>query len=104
MNKALYCLEFYMTHEWHFLTRNSVRLMEKMSNEDKETFYFDVRRIHWESYLENYVSGIRTFILKDDPSTLPAATKNLNKYVIVFFQSRSIYSSYLFFFSQNETT
>ena len=92
-----------MTHEWHFLTRNSVRLMEKMSNEDKETFYFDVRRIHWESYLENYVSGIRTFVFKDDPSTLPAAMKNLKKYFniqstikrkLVQFQSLNLFLHY----------
>ena len=55
--------------------------MGKMSDTDKENFNFDVRQIHWESYLENYLSGIRTFILKDDPSTLPDAVKNLKKYI-----------------------
>ena len=83
----MYCNAFYMTHEWHFLTRNPVQLMDKMSDEDKETFNFDVRRIHWQSYLENYMSGIRTFILKDDPSTLPAAVKNLKKYISIQFGS-----------------
>ncbi len=53
--------------------------MTKMSVGDKVVFNFDVRQIDWESYLENYVFGVRNYILKEDISTLPLARRNLKK-------------------------
>ncbi|EFX68378.1 hypothetical protein DAPPUDRAFT_114575 [Daphnia pulex] len=52
-----------------------------MTTEDQEMFYFDVRKINWQSYLENYILGIRQFTLKDDPTTLPTARTNLKRWL-----------------------
>ena len=52
-----------------------------MSEEDRRIFYFDVRDIDWKEYFFTYVLGARRFILKDDPSTLPIAKDNLNRFV-----------------------
>lgn len=76
---AMACLEFYTTHQWNFVSRNPGRLMEKLCSQDRQVFNFDVRTIDWKSYLETYVCGVRQFILKDPPSTLPAARSKLNK-------------------------
>ena len=53
--------------------------MEKMSFEDRQIFYFDVRDIDWQHYFDVYIQGTRRFILKDDISSLPEARKNLNR-------------------------
>ena len=74
------CLEYYTTKEWLFWSRNPVQLMDKMSDEDRDIFYFDVRQINWHSYIKDYVVGIRKYLLKDDLSTLPVARRNLKKY------------------------
>jgi fatty acyl-CoA reductase len=46
---------------------------------DRKTFNFDVTEIEWKSYLGQYVLGTRKFILKEDPSTFPAARSHLRK-------------------------
>lgn len=74
------CLEFFTTREWRFISENQIKLLDAMSTEDRKTFYFDVRTIDWSTYMEIYALGTRRFILKDDPSTLPAARKHLNRY------------------------
>lgn len=72
-------LSFFTTNEWKFIVENPYHLMEQMSVEDRRTFYFDVRTIDWPSYIQTYTLGTRRFILKDDPSTLPAARKHLQR-------------------------
>ncbi|XP_057371715.1 putative fatty acyl-CoA reductase CG5065 [Daphnia carinata] len=91
---AFSSLEFFTTHQWRFLSNNPIRLLEELSNQDKKTFYFDVREIDWKSYFETYVLGTRRFVLKDDPSTLPLAKRNLNRLYTIRMVLRL-----LFFFS-----
>jgi fatty acyl-CoA reductase len=79
-DKAISSLEFFTTHQWRFISDNPIHLLEEMTTKDREMFYFDVRNINWQSYLENYILGIRQFTLKDDPTTLPAARTNLKRY------------------------
>jgi fatty acyl-CoA reductase len=78
-DKAIASLEFFTTHQWRFISDNPIHLLEEMTTKDQEMFYFDVRNINWQSYLENYILGIRQFTLKDDPTTLPAARTNLKR-------------------------
>ncbi|EZA60709.1 hypothetical protein DMN91_002292 [Ooceraea biroi] len=77
--KAAKCLEYFSTRQWNFRDDNVRRLWEQLSPEDRETFLFDVRQIDWPSYLENYILGIRHFILKESPDTLPAARSHITK-------------------------
>ncbi|KAI9556291.1 hypothetical protein GHT06_018865 [Daphnia sinensis] len=78
-HRMMSCLEFYCLHEWNFVSRNPVQLMAKMTSKDRDTFNFDVNKINWETYLESYVYGIRTYLFMDDSSTLPAARKALRR-------------------------
>ncbi|XP_011495917.1 PREDICTED: putative fatty acyl-CoA reductase CG5065 isoform X2 [Ceratosolen solmsi marchali] len=77
LDKAAKCLEYFSTQQWRFKDENVKRLGQELSAEDRETFMFDVREIHWPSYLENYILGIRQFILKESPETLPAARTHI---------------------------
>lgn len=77
--KATKCLQYFSTHQWNFRDDNVRRLSEQLSPEDREIFMFDVKQIDWTSYLERYILGIRTFILKESPDTLPAARSHITK-------------------------
>jgi fatty acyl-CoA reductase len=44
-----------------------------------QTFYLDTRKLHWPSYIETYVIGAKTFLLKEELSTVPAARAHLRK-------------------------
>ena len=79
MSRAVACLEFFTTHEWRFSNNNVVRLAGQLTPVDQKMFNFDMRPLNWSSYMEQYVLGTRRFILKEDPSTFPAARKHLRK-------------------------
>ncbi|KAG7214161.1 hypothetical protein KM043_001510 [Ampulex compressa] len=79
LDKAAKCLEYFSTKQWNFKDDNVRRLGEQLSFEDRQNFMFDVREIDWSSYLENYILGIRHFILKESPDTLPAARSHITK-------------------------
>lgn len=59
LSKAATCLEYFTTQEWHFEDENVRNLATTLSEADKKEFCFDVAKIDWESYIENYVLGIR---------------------------------------------
>ena len=80
INKAFAPLEFFTTHQWRFISNNPIHLMEEMTTEDQEMFYFDVRKINWQNYFENYILGIRQIVFKEDLSTLPLAKRNFKRY------------------------
>jgi fatty acyl-CoA reductase len=80
LQRAVSCLEFFTTHEWQFTNDNVTRLMTHLHPQDRKIFNFDVLEIDWKPYLGQYVLGTRRFILKEDPSTFPAARSHLRKY------------------------
>lgn len=79
LDKAVKCLEYFSTQQWRFTDENVRHLNGLLSPEDRRVFHFDVREIHWPTYIENYVLGIRHFIFKEHPSSLPKARKQLQK-------------------------
>nr|CAD7431151.1 unnamed protein product [Timema monikensis] len=79
LQRAVSCLEFFTTHEWRFTNDNMTRLMARLHPRDRKIFNFDIADLDWKVYWEQYVLGTRKFILKEDPSTFPAARSHLRK-------------------------
>ena len=79
LHKAVGALEWFTTRQWHFKCDNVLKLHEQLTGSDRKTFAFDVRELEWPSYWDDYVLGMRRFILKEDNSTLPAARKSLQR-------------------------
>ena len=46
-----------------------------------QNFDFDVRQIHWPTYLENYCMGTKRFALKEDIAKMPEARRNVQRSV-----------------------
>ncbi|XP_046643602.1 putative fatty acyl-CoA reductase CG5065 [Daphnia pulicaria] len=90
--RAISNLGFFNSHQWQFVSENSLTIQSKMSTADRKIFDFDVRQLNWRSYFETYVQGIRLFILKDDPSTLPQARKTLVRMYVLKVFLRSLMS------------
>ncbi|XP_063218990.1 putative fatty acyl-CoA reductase CG5065 [Bacillus rossius redtenbacheri] len=88
LEKAAQCLEYFSTQQWRFSDENVRYLNSLLSADDKKTFLFDVREIHWPTYIEGYVLGIRHFIFKEHPSSLPNARKHLQKLLWLYRLSR----------------
>ncbi|XP_074600698.1 putative fatty acyl-CoA reductase CG5065 [Brevipalpus obovatus] len=79
LHKATDQLVFFATRQWQFKSINLPELHDQLQGVDQETFCFDVRKIDWPTYLKDYYMGIRTFILKEDISTIPSARRKLRR-------------------------
>lgn len=79
LRKAATCLEYFTSCEWQFDDSNVKKLNETMCETDREEFNFDVSKIDWEKYIENYVLGIRKFIFKEDLDSIEKARKNMRR-------------------------
>lgn len=97
--RALSVFDYFFTRYWIFTSSNYVELWSKMSDRDRQIFYYDVRDLDWRAYFETYILGTRQYIFKESITTVPEANKKgtrlymLRGVVNVFF-----YASLLFLF------
>ncbi|XP_015788751.1 putative fatty acyl-CoA reductase CG5065 [Tetranychus urticae] len=79
LHRASKALEFFTTRQWRFKVDNVLMLCDQLRGVDKQLFHFDIRDLHWPTYWEDYILGIRKYVLKEENSTLPSARKNLQR-------------------------
>lgn len=79
VHRALKALEHFTTNEWTFETDNFTLLMESLNQFDKQMFSMNLKEIDWHEYMQNYVLGVRQYLLQEDPSTLPKARMRLKR-------------------------
>jgi len=77
MQKSTKALEPFTTNSWEWSHQNIDKLWSEISEEDREVFGFDIRKLDWIQYLETYVQGIRKFLFKEDPKTIPTSKRNM---------------------------
>lgn len=68
-------LQYYTTREWNFKHDNFLQLKEEMNDVDSEKFYIDLNKIDLNAYMENYILGIRKYLVNESADTLPKARK-----------------------------
>lgn len=74
---------YFAMHEWNFEAKNLRRLTRaaRETQLDAHEFNCDMSDIDWDAYMEKYMMGIRTYVLKDDISSLPSARKKLKRII-----------------------
>ncbi|KAG4068112.1 hypothetical protein HA402_001537 [Bradysia odoriphaga] len=77
LTKAAQILEYFTTRQWHFTDDNVRELLTHMSSTDRTTFQFDVTQINWNSFFQPYALGLRTFLLKQNPKSLPKSRRKM---------------------------
>lgn len=50
-------------------------LAKNISAEDQERFFLDIAELNWDEYFENTIMGVREYLSKESPKTLPAARR-----------------------------
>ncbi|XP_053203007.1 fatty acyl-CoA reductase 1-like [Panonychus citri] len=83
VHRAMNALEYFTTNEWTFRNENFVNLMKSLEPDDFTKFSLDVGSINWCDYIENYILGVRKYLLKEDPATLPKARKNIKRLYLI---------------------
>ncbi|XP_061381673.1 putative fatty acyl-CoA reductase CG5065 isoform X1 [Danaus plexippus] len=102
ISHGLSILQYYTMKEWHFKNNNFLALQRSISDEENEIFYTDVSKIDTADYLKNYVLGVRHFVCKEDPSTLPRAKKiHRIRYILHIFAQTLFYSLIAWFLYSN---
>lgn len=76
---AMEAVRFFTTQTWEFSSNNMLLLHDRLSPFDRQTFDIDIRKIDWESYWENYLLGVRRYLFKQDPSTIPESRRRLQR-------------------------
>lgn len=80
---ALSAGSFFSTHQWDFKATTMDELVHAVrSAEDGEKFNVDLRESNgfsWDSYVKDFMLGVRKFVLKDDISSLSKAKIKLNR-------------------------
>uniref|UniRef100_A0A914ZEZ5 Fatty acyl-CoA reductase n=1 Tax=Parascaris univalens TaxID=6257 RepID=A0A914ZEZ5_PARUN len=70
-------LHYFTTHGWNFESKGLLSMWDSLCDEDKEVFNFDVRQLDWNSYLFDYLMGVKRYVIKERLEDIPKATRNL---------------------------
>lgn len=98
VSQGLKVLQYYTTKQWIFKNTNMLNLYKEMSDQDKETFFFDLSKVDYDEYLKNYVLGTRHYLLKEKPETLPKARALMKKlYYLDRFCKTSFFALILYY-------
>lgn len=73
-------LGYFTTNQWHFSNANVQRLWQRLSPADRDLFFFNMADMNWSEAINLSIFGIRTYLMKEDPATIPAALKRAQRY------------------------
>jgi len=78
MQKSTKALEPFTTNSWNWSNKNVVTLEKELGKEDRQVFSFNIKEeFDWQEYLVIYVQGIRKFLFKSSPSTIPSSRRRM---------------------------
>jgi fatty acyl-CoA reductase len=85
IRKGVETLEFFTQQQWEFTNDNLCQLMSEMSATDLKNFNFDVRKLIWPTYMEEYIIGTKKHVLKEDFSRIPKCREDIKRFFFFFF-------------------
>ncbi|KAG5876419.1 hypothetical protein JTB14_032620 [Gonioctena quinquepunctata] len=59
--------------EWIYQSDNILNFINKMSDEDKELFFCDLRKVDWNLFFWYYPRGMRTYLVGEPSDNLQGA-------------------------------
>ncbi|XP_075230970.1 fatty acyl-CoA reductase wat-like [Lycorma delicatula] len=83
VNKFSDVLAYFTLRNWDFKNDNVQNLWKNLTEHDKLLFPFDISSLDWNDYFYIYVRGIRKYLLKEDPSSIPYAKVKLRRFKIL---------------------
>lgn len=66
-------ISYFCTKQWQFRNNNVIKLWTKVRSNDRKIFYFNIQELDWPTYFRDHVLGLRLYVIKDPPETIPAA-------------------------------
>jgi len=72
-------LNYFTENDWTFSNANTNGLWNSLTPREKELFNFDMTTIDWKQYFYNSLQGMRLYLAKESPATIPKAKKMYKK-------------------------
>lgn len=98
VSEGLKLLQYYTTKTWEFKNERIRDLNKILTPMDRETFDIYVDQWNFEEYIKTYIIGMRQFLLKESPDTLPKAKKLLTRLYIMHLLTQFIVIGSIFWF------
>lgn len=98
ISTGLKLLQYYTTKDWDFRNEKFQELSNTLNATDQELFDTSVSQVNWETYISNYIRGMRTYILGESDATLPYAKIVLRRLYILDWVSKILLFTLTFWF------
>ncbi|XP_017960336.1 putative fatty acyl-CoA reductase CG5065 [Drosophila navojoa] len=98
ISTGLKLLQYYTTKDWDFRNDKFQEMSHTLNATDQELFDTSVSQVNWETYISNYIRGMRTYILGESDATLPYAKIVLRRLYILDWVSKILLFSLTFWF------
>lgn len=82
-------LDDFTMKDWEFSNDNVNSLVDKLDPKDRQIFPMDMREVVWDSFFQNYMRGIRLYLLKDSIDTLPQARIKFQRWLFCLFNDET---------------
>ncbi|KAI9579192.1 hypothetical protein GQX74_004664 [Glossina fuscipes] len=79
IHRFMHVIEYFAMRQWDFGIDNVQDLWNSLSERDKELFYFDMDQLDWDRFLQQYLLGVRQYLLKDPIETRSEALSRWNR-------------------------
>ncbi|KAK4878721.1 hypothetical protein RN001_011227 [Aquatica leii] len=73
IHKFTAVISYFCTRNWEFKSAHYQSVLKKMTPEDRELFFHDLKDLDWEEYFKEYIKGIRVHLIGDPLHTMDAA-------------------------------
>jgi len=77
LNEGEKVVSFFANNEWSWDNANAKELMHELPMLDRQMLSFDLQNLDWRAYFENFIMGIRTYNLKQSPTTLAKSRRRI---------------------------
>ncbi|XP_047370398.1 fatty acyl-CoA reductase wat-like [Vespa velutina] len=77
-------LSYFCINEKTFTNERWNELLRKLTPEDRELFFCDMKDLVWNTYFETYFTGVRKYILKDPIETVPQARIKRRRFYLMY--------------------
>nr|XP_016995501.2 putative fatty acyl-CoA reductase CG5065 [Drosophila takahashii] len=101
VSMGLKLLQYYTTKDWEFRNERFQEMSSQLNALDQDLFDTSVGQVNWETYISNYIVGMRTYILGESEETLPQARKVLRRLYILDWVAKILFWSLSFWFLWN---
>lgn len=79
IHKSCSLLNYFAENDWTFTCDNIKKIWAKLPETDHELYPFDMRQIVWSRQFYHSMCGVRRYLAKEEPKTIPKGIKLLRR-------------------------